>query len=206
MRIGIIGAGHIGGTLAKLSARAGYDVSVSNSRGPATLTALVAPIGPRARAETPEGSARFGEVVVLAIPWKRMDELPPGDRFAGKIVVDAMNPYSATGQVMDLGDRTSSEEVAKRMPKARLVKAFNTMGWRTLETGSRPTVPIETRLAIFLAADQKEAKAVVAKLIQDIGFAPVDTGSLKEGGRRQQPGSPIYGRPMTAREARDLLR
>jgi predicted dinucleotide-binding enzyme len=206
MRIGIIGAGHIGGTLAKLSARAGYDVSVSNSRGPATLTALVAPIGPRARAETSEGSARFGEVVVLAIPWKRMDELPPGDRFAGKIVVDAMNPYSATGQVMDLGDRTSSEEVAKRMPKARLVKAFNTMGWRTLETGSRPTVPIETRLAIFLAADEKEAKAVVAKLIQDLGFAPVDTGSLKEGGRRQQPGSPIYGRPMTAREARDLLR
>ena len=133
-----------------------------------------------------------------------MGELPPGEIFAGKIAIDAMNAYSAVGRAADLGEGTSSEEVAKQMPKARLVKAFNTMGWKTLETGSRPVG--EDRLAIFLAGDDPQAKSVVAKLIEDIGFAPIDTGSLREGGRRQQPGSPIYGPPLTARQARDLLR
>jgi len=133
-----------------------------------------------------------------------MGELPPGEIFAGKIAIDAMNAYSAVGRATDLGESTSSEEVAKQMPKARLVKAFNTMGWKTLETGSRPEG--EDRLVIFLAGDDPQAKSVVAKLIEDIGFAPIDTGSLREGGRRQQPGSPIYGPPLTARQARDLLR
>jgi 8-hydroxy-5-deazaflavin:NADPH oxidoreductase len=206
MKIGIVGAGHIGGTLAGLLAHAGHDVAVSNSRGPDTLASLVASIGRNVHAETPEGAVKFGDVIVLAVPWRRMDELPPAEGFAGKVVIDAMNPYSATGHVIDLGDRTSSEEVAKRIPKARLVKAFNTIYWKTLETGSRLKGSIEDRQAVFLAADDPEAKAVVAKLIEEIGFAPIDTGSLKEGGRRQQPGSPIYGRPMTARKARDLVR
>jgi predicted dinucleotide-binding enzyme len=135
-----------------------------------------------------------------------MDELPSAELFAGKIVIDAMNPYSAVGRVMDLGDRTSSEEVAKRMPKARLVKAFNTIYWKALDTGSQPSAPLDDRLAIFLAGDDPQAKAVVSKLIEEIGFAPIDTGSLREGGRRQEPGSPTYGRPMTAREARSILR
>ena len=206
VKIGIIGAGHIGGTAARLFARVGHEVAVSNSRGPSSLGSLVASIGGNARTETPEGAAKFGEVVLLAIPWRKMDELPPGELFAGKIAVDAMNPYSPIGRVMDLGDRTSSEDTAKRMPDARLVKAFNTMGWQTLETGPRPSAPAEDRLAIFVAGDDKDAKAVVAKLIEDIGFAPIDTGSLREGGRRQQPGSRVYGRPMTARDARNLLR
>jgi predicted dinucleotide-binding enzyme len=206
MKIGIIGAGHIGGTAARLLAGAGHDVAVSNSRGPASLESLVATLGRNVRAETPEGATRFGEVVLLAIPWRRMDELPPGDVFAGKIVIDAMNPYSATGQVIDLGARTSSEEVAQRMPKARLVKAFNTIYWKTLESGSRPGARMEDRLAIFLAGDDADAKAVIATLIESIGFAPIHTGSLREGGRRQRPNSPIYGRPLTARQARDLLR
>ena len=204
MRIGIIGAGHIGGTAARLFAKAGHDVAVSNSRGPASLEPLVASIGRNARAESPEGAAKFGDPILLAIPWRKMDELPEGDLFAGKIVIDAMNPYSAIGRVMDLGETTSSEEVAKRMPKARLVKAFNTMGWKILDTGARPK--IEERLAIFLAGDDRDAKAVVAKLIEDIMFAPIDTGPLREGGRRQEPGAPIYGRTLTAREARNLLR
>jgi len=204
LRIGIIGAGHIGGTGAKLLVRAGHQVAVSNSRGPASLASLVAELGPNAQAATPADAARLGEVVLLAIPWRKMDEVPPAERFRGKIAIDAMNPYSAVGQVMDLGDRTSSEIVAKRLPGARLVKAFNTIGWKTLETGSRPSG--EDRLAIFIAGDDAEAKTVVAKLIEEIGFAPVDTGSLRDGGRRQQPGSPIYGRPTTQKQARDILR
>ena len=204
MRIGIIGSGHIGGTAAMLFAKAGHEVAVSNSRGPGSLAPLVTSIGRNAHADSPEGAAKFGDPILLAIPWRRQEELPPGDLFAGKIAIDAMNAYSGVGRATDLGDGTSSEELAKRMPKARLVKAFNTMGWKTLETGSRPAG--EDRLVIFLAGDDRGAKAVVAKLIEDIGFAAFDTGSLRDGGRRQQPGSPIYGPPLTARQARDLLR
>ena len=100
----------------------------------------------------------------------------------------------------------SARRIAKRMPKARLVKAFNTIYWKALDTDSRPSAPLDDRLAIFLAGDDPQAKAVVSKLIEEIGFAPIDTGSLREGGRRQEPGSPTYGRPMTAREARNILR
>src|SRR5437773_4308696 len=206
MRIGVIGAGHIGGTAAKLFAEAGHQVAVANSRGPSSLGGLVASLGPKARALSPEEAVKFGEVVLLAIPWRRKEELPPGELFAGKIVIDAMNPYSATGGIIDLGKATSSEEVAKLTPKARLVKAFNTMGWKTLETCSRPSDPLPDRLAIFTAADDGEAKALVANFIEGIGFAPIDTGSLREGGRRQEPGSPIYGRPLTARQAREIVR
>ena len=206
MRIGVIGAGHIGGTAAKLFAEAGHEVAVANSRGPSSLGTLVASFGPKARALSAGEAVKFGEVVLLAIPWRRKEELPPGELFAGKVVIDAMNPYSATGGIIDLGKATSSEEVAKMTPKARLVKAFNTMGWKTLETGSRPSDLLQDRLAIFIAGDDGEAKAVVAKLIEGIGFAPIDTGSLREGGRRQEPGSPIYGRPLTARQAREIVR
>ena len=204
MRIGSVGAGHIGGTATKLFARVGHQVAVSNSRGPASLSTLVFAIGPNAKAMTPEDAVKFGDVVLLAIPWRKMAELPQAEVFAGKVVIDAMNPYSSLGRVMDMGDSTSSEEVAKRLPGARLVKAFNTMGWRTLETGSRPLA--EDRLVIFIAGDDAAAKAAVAKLIDDIGFASIDTGALREGGRRQQPGSPIYGRPMNLREAKEILR
>ncbi len=202
MRIGIIGAGHIGGTAAKLFARAGHEVAVANSRDPSSLAALVSSLGPKAKAASPSEAAAFGEAVLLAIPWRKMDELPPVELFAGKIVIDAMNPYSAVGRVMDLGDRTSSEVVAERLPGARLVKAFNTMGWKTLETGGLPPSP--DRLVVFMAGDDPDAKKAVAKLIDGIGFASIDSGSLREGGRRQQPGSPIYGRPMNVSEARRI--
>ena len=204
MKIGIIGAGHIGGTAAKLFAKAGHNVAVSNSRGTESLAPMVASLGPTASSATAADAVRFGDVILLAIPWRKMDELPPSDLFAGKIVIDAMNPYSAIGRVMDLGERTSSEVVAARLPGARLVKAFNTIGWKTLQTGPQP--PGDDRLVIFLAGDDAEAKSVIAKLIEDIGFAPVETGSLRNGGRRQQPGSSIYGRPMAVKQAQDLLR
>ena len=203
MKIGVVGAGHIGGTAAKLFARAGHSVAVSNSRGPASLASLVASIGTNAKAMAPEDAVTFGDAVLLAVPYRKMEQLPAPGLFAGKIVIDAMNPYSAVGRVMDLGESTSSEEVAKRLPGARVVKAFNTMGWNTLASGSRPAY--EGRLVVFIAGDDAAAKSSVAKLIDDIGFASVDTGSLRDGGRRQQPGSPIYGRPMTVREAKNIL-
>src|SRR5437879_11785859 len=102
-----------------------------------------------------------------------MDQLPAVALFAGKIVIDAMNPYSGVGRVMDLGDSTSSEEVAKRLPGARLVKAFNTMGWNTLASGSRPGY--EDRLAVFIAGDDAAAQSTAAKLSAGVACAPRDT-------------------------------
>src|SRR5437899_12718792 len=116
MRIGVIGAGHIGGTAAKLFAKAGHPVAVSNSRGPATLASLVSAIGPNAKAMSVVEAAKFGEAVLLALPYRKMDALPPAEVFGGKIVIDAMNPYSALGRVMDLGQSASSAEVATPMP------------------------------------------------------------------------------------------
>jgi predicted dinucleotide-binding enzyme len=207
MDIGIIGSGHIGGTLARLFTAAGHDVVIANSRGPDTLAGLVDEVGGGVRAATVDEAARVGEVVVVAIPVKAVEDLPP-DPFAGKIVVDANNYYPGRdGQYesLDTDATTSTEMLAAHLPGARVVKAFNTMNYRLLDSGGRTDAPADERLAIFLAGDDAEAKAVVAGLIEELGFAPVDTGGLADGGRRQQPGTPVYGADLTAAQARDAL-
>jgi predicted dinucleotide-binding enzyme len=196
MKIGIIGSGNIGATLAHLFAKAGHQVEISNSRGPVSLKALVKSIGSNnVTAATPEGAVRFAQVVLLAIPWRKKQELPPSHLFKGKIVIDAMNPYSEKFEVIDLGHATSSEEVRKQLPDARLIKAFNTMYYEMLRARGRNSK--DERLVLFVAGDDTDAKAVVSRLIDEIGFTAVDTGSLREGGRKQQPGSSIYNDPMT---------
>ena len=204
MKIGIIGAGKIGATAARLFARAGHEVALSNSRGPETLASLVEEIGPRARAVTIEEAATFGDVVLEAIPFKDYASLP-SENLGGKIVVDASNYYEGRDGRIDFEGLTSSELVARHVPGSRLVKAFNTMYYETLAAEGRPGGPPEERLVLFVAGDDEEAKATVSNLIEEIGFSPVDAGSLSEGGRRQQPGSPIYNRPMTRDEAREAL-
>jgi 8-hydroxy-5-deazaflavin:NADPH oxidoreductase len=202
MKIGIIGSGNIGGTAARLFAKAGHEVAISNSRGPESLKSFVSSVGPNIRANPVEDAIKFGEVILLAIPWRRRQDLVSVSKlFDGKIVIDAMNPYSENFEVIDLGNSTSSEEVLKQIPNSRLVKAFNTIYYEHLRTKGNPNAPIEDRFTIFIAGDDSNAKATVSKLIEDIGFAPVDTGSLREGGRKQQPGSPIYNNPMTANVA-----
>ena len=202
MKIGIIGAGMIGATAGRLFVEAGHDVAISNSRGPGSLQDLVRELGPRARAMSVADAARWGEIVLLAVPWRKPEALPPADAVAGKIVIDAMNPYGPGGAVMDLGATTSSEETRKRLPGARLVKAFNTIWYKHLAERGRPDLPADDRHAIFVAGDDDLAKRVVANLIDDIGFGGVDTGSLAEGGRRQQPNCALYNTPMTVRDAR----
>ena len=204
MKIGIIGAGMIGATTARLFARSGHDVAIANTRGPASLAELVREIGPRARAAAVDDAAAFGEIVLLAIPFGQYGTLP-AERLAGKIVIDAMNYYPQRDGELMLDGLTSSELVARYLSGARLVKAFNTMSFHTLAPRGDPSVPLDERLALFLAGDDAVAKAEVARLIEQIGFAPVDTGSLREGGRRQQPGTPIYNVPLTAAAARAAL-
>lgn len=204
MKIGIIGSGNIGGTAAKLFLNAGHEIAVSNSKGPQSLQLFVESLGPGAKAMTVEDTIAFGDVILLALPWRKRDVLRslPSELFKKKIVIDATNPYSENFEVIDLGNRTSSEEVAKQVPGIHLVKAFNTM-YETLRDGSRPSG--EDRLVLFIAGDDDDAKAVVSKLIEDIGFVAVDTGSLREGGRKQQPDSPIYNNSMTVETARRRL-
>lgn len=204
-KIGIIGAGMIGATAARLFAAAGHDVAVSNSRGPDTLSQLVSELGPRGRALTSADAARWADIVLLAVPWRAPEALPPAGAVAGKIVIDAMNPYTADGGVADLGATSSSEETARRLPGARLVKAFNTIWFKHLAERGRVDRPLDERHAIFVAGDDDEAKGVVMRLIEEIGFGPVDTGSLAQGGRRQQPDTALYNKTLTRREAQALV-
>jgi predicted dinucleotide-binding enzyme len=205
MKIGILGAGNIGAAAARLFVAAGHEVAVSNSRGPETMSHLVAELGRQAHAMTIAEAARFGEVVLLAVPWRAPEALPHPELLRDKIVIDAMNPYRPDGGFYDLGGSTSSEEVLKRVPGSRLVKAFNTIYYVHLAGRGRKDLPLEDRHTIYVAGDDIPAKQVVARLIEDIGFAAVDTGSLREGGRLQEPDSPIYNKTYNAREARQFL-
>ena len=206
MKIGIIGSGFIGGTLARLFVKAGHEVVISNSRGPATLQSLIKELGPKAQAASGTEPAQNTDLLVLAAHWRMPEALPSPGQVAGKIVIDTMNPYTAEGGQIDIGDTTASEETLKRLPGARLVKTFNTLWYKDLAEKGRPDLPLDHRPAIFLAGDDPEAKSIVSKLIADIGFAPVDTGNLREGGRRQQFGSPLYAKLMTGGDAQALLK
>ena len=204
MNIGIIGSGMIGATAARLFVRAGHHVAISNSRGPTSLTSLVQSLGAKAHAASTEEAASFGEVVLVAIPFGKYETIP-GKPLQGKVVVDAMNYYAQRDGRIEFGDSTSTELLGRHLPGARLVKAFNTMYYQTLAAKGQPEAPVEDRLALFVAGDDGGAKAIVSRLIEEIGFAPVDTGSLHDGGLLQQPGSRIYNHPMTGREARAAL-
>jgi hypothetical protein len=203
VNIGIIGSGNIGASAARLFAAAGHQVAISNSRGPETLRGLVAEIGPGVRAATVEEAAGFGEVVMEAIPFGRYESLPD-EKLAGKVFITASNYYPERDGEVEHGDLASSELIQQHLPGARVVKAFNTIYFVRLGENGRPGAPVEEREAIFVSGDDEEAKGVVSGLIEDIGFAPVDAGTLAES-RRQEPGFPIYNVAMNPAQAREML-
>ena len=206
LRIGIIGVGHIGGTLARLFVAAGHDVVLSNSRGPETLGPLVEELGDRATAASAADAARAGEVVVVSVPLVRYRELPT-DGVAGKVVIDTNNYYPGRdGHFAELDeDRTTSSELLQaHLTGARVVKAFNSINWQHLrDDGRAPGDP--ERIGIPISGDDEEAKRVVAALIDEIGFDAVDAGTLATGGRKHQPGSALYGAELTGAELRARL-
>lgn len=202
MNIGIIGAGRIGANAAALFAKAGYNVTISHSGDPQTLAELATQLGPNVTARTSADTVRYAQLILLAIPWPRRQDLPEAFLFEGKVVIDATNPYE-NGNYVKLDPSTSSEEILKLIPGARLVKAFNTIHYETLRTGSKSTP--KDRLVIFMAGDETESKEIVAHLIEKIGFAAVDLGFLHQGGRRMEPDSPIYNVPLTVAEARKKM-
>lgn len=205
MRIGIIGAGHIGRALAAHLVRAGHEVVLSNSREPETLRELVAELGDRAGAGTPAEAARAGEVVVVSIPFGRFRELPASD-LRGKIVVDTGNYYpQRDGHFEELDDdHTTSSELLQTHLGARVVKAFNAMYWEHLRDFAKPAGDPE-RIGVPISGDDEEAKRVVAGLVDDIGFDPVDAGTLADGGRKHQPGARAYAADLPTEELHALL-
>ncbi len=205
MKIGIIGSGNIGGTLARLFAGAGHEVVVSNSRGPESLAGLVGEIGPAATAATPAGAAEAGEVVIVAIPFFRHTELPAG-AMAGKIVVDATNYYAGRDgglPEVESGAAGSSELVAQALAGAKVVKAFNTIHFRHLAGDGVPS-GTPGRRAIPIAGDDAAANATVAAFIDEIGFDVYDAGPLSAG-RRFDPGTPLFNVALTRDEVAAAL-
>ncbi len=204
MEIGILGAGHIGRALARLLAEAGHDVGLSNSKDPDTLRDLVHELGHGIKAFDREDAARFGELVIETIPFGKYATLP-GVPMEGKIVIDTANYYPERDGQIDLGGLSESAFIARHLPKSRVVKAFNTIAANHLEAQGDTGKALDDRRAIFIAGDDQEAKNVVTKLIEQIGFAAIDTGSLEDS-KVQQPGTAIYGPDLTATQAREELK
>lgn len=203
--LGLIGAGNIGQALARLAVDHGYDVVLSNSRGPETLTDVVAGLGPAARADTVEGAAAGGDIVVVTIPLKAYRSVPT-EPLKGKVVIDTNNYYpQRDGQIRELDDRstTSSALLQEHLPDSHVVKAFNHITSAHLTADAQPAGTTGRR-ALAIAGDDEAAKAAVAGLIDNFGFDVVDLGSLAESWRIE-PGTPGYGPRLPANELREAL-
>lgn len=183
--IGIIGAGNIGKTVAGHFSKAGFPVLISDRQNPETLAERVSVLGKNIKAVTPAEAAK-ADIVILALPWSEVSNLKGLTDWTGRIVIDATNhfiSYAPDFQVADLGDLASSEVVQQYLSGARIVKAFNTIFFKILEQD--PHVGNGNRI-LFVSGDDKQAKEVVSDAIVEIGFAPVDLGSLAVGSKFQQ--------------------
>jgi hypothetical protein len=203
--IGLIGAGHIGSQVARLAIKNGYDVVVSNSRGPDTLADLIKELGPKARAATPAEAAAAGDIVVVTVPLKNYRQVPV-EPLAGKVVIDTNNYYpQRDGHIPELDNEatTTSELLQSHLPTSKVVKGFNHIYAAQLTTDGRPKGTANRR-ALVIAGDDAGAKATVTHLLDQFGFDTVDAGPLKEGWRIQRD-TPGYGPRRTADELRKDL-
>ncbi|MBG0855702.1 NAD(P)-binding domain-containing protein [Streptomyces spinoverrucosus] len=193
--LGIIGAGMIGSTLARLAVDAGLNVVLSNSRDPETLSDLVSELGSRAGAATPAEAALAGDLVVVTIPLVAYDKLPAA-ALAGKTVIDTMNYYpERDGQIseLDSGELTSSALVQRHLADSHVVKAFNNIFFRSLLTLARPAGAPD-RSALPIAGDDPTAKTEAAQLLDTLGYDTVDIGTLADSWR-SEPNTPVYVQP-----------
>ena len=205
MKISIIGAGHIGGNLARLFVKAGHDVCLANSRGPESLKSFVEELGNKLHPSNLEGAVAYSDVIVLSIHWRMIDSIPVFD-VPGKIIVDTTNSYKDDGTIFDLGEDISSSKVMKHFPGGIIVKAFNTIWFKHLaETGNK-NLPNEERRVIPVAGDDKKAKEKISKLIEEIGFGPLDTGNLREGSWLQGVNGVLYNRELSVKAAKMVIR
>ncbi len=199
MRIGIIGAGFIGQAVAQRVIAAGHEVMLSNSRGPQTLNGLLVQI-PGVRIGTIEDAAAFGDVVLVAIPFKHYPTLS-ANWLAGKTVLDANNYYperDGSFPALDRCETTTSRLLAEHLPGASVVKVFNAILADDLLRDARPGGANDRR-ALPVAADDPAAKALAIQLVDEVGFDAVDAGNLDESWRFERA-KPAYCIPLN-REA-----
>jgi predicted dinucleotide-binding enzyme len=192
LRLGIVGAGKFGTTLARAAIAAGYDVAIAGS-GPAEDIALAVDVlAAGARAATTDEVVRHADIIILAIPTHRFRELP-NDLFAGKILVDAMNywaPVDGADAELTAAPDGSSAVVQERFPSARVVKSLNQLGYHQIEETSRSRGAPD-RIAIGAAGDDRVAVEKVLRVLDRLGFDPVDAGPLANGVALEPDGSPI---------------
>jgi predicted dinucleotide-binding enzyme len=200
MKIGFIGAGSVGRTIARHFINVGHQVVLSNSRGPESLRDIVSDLGPSAKAGT-KGEAVQSELVILCVNWRHAREALEGVEWTGRILVDTTNAHAdVPADISPAGvarsraalaktGRTSSEFIAEWAPGARVVKAFSNipMAWINDFSESKP------KTVVFASGDDSEAKRSVMDLLTGAGFAPIDLGSLREGGALHQLGGPLSG-------------
>jgi predicted dinucleotide-binding enzyme len=207
MHIGIIGVGDVGGTLARRLARAGHEIAIADPRDPETPKDLAGELGHRSHAVSPSEAARFGDLVIVDVPFGRHDELPTA-QLRGKPVIDTGNydpERDGHYPELDQDQTTSSELVQDHLRGAHVVKAFNTLHAEQMRDLARQSSAQE-RYGIPMSGDEPQAKRAVADLVEQLGFQPVDAGDLATGGRKQQPGGPTYGADLTADELAEALR
>jgi 8-hydroxy-5-deazaflavin:NADPH oxidoreductase len=204
MRIGVIGAGRIGGNCARQFAKGGHEVKLSFSRDPGKLESLAAEIGERASVGTPSETTEFGEVVVLSVPWDLLDAaLAQAGSLDGKIVIDTTNQYGS--ESLPAEGETAAHHNAARMPGARYTKSFNTLTSAfQAEVADRPE---SERVVQWVCGDDPEAKEVVMGLIADAGYAPMDLGGtagceVMEMPRRE---GAVYGEEYRVPEAEQVV-
>lgn len=200
MKVGIIGAGRIGGGIARQLTGAGHEVLLSFSRDPQSLNALAAEIGPSATTGSPAEAAGFGEVVVISVPWSTLPQaIEQAGSLAGKIVIDTTNQFG--GPPLPAADQTAAHFNAGRMPSARYTKSFNTLTSAfQAQTAGRQG---DDKVVQWLCGDDTDAKQVVAELITDAGFVPVDLGGIAGCAVMEAPRRPgaVYGEEYRVADA-----
>jgi predicted dinucleotide-binding enzyme len=203
--LGIIGAGHIGSQVARAAIANGYDVVISNSRGPETLSDLVAELGSKARAATAEEAGAAGDVVVVTVPLKALPQVPV-EPLAGKIVLDTNNYYfERDGHIdaLDKGETTTSQLLQEHLPTSKVAKAFNHIRSGEITTDGT-TAGTENRRALATASDFDEAAAWVTAFYDELGFDTVNIGPLSESWRVERD-RPAYVVRQNAAELEENL-
>jgi len=204
MKLGVVGAGRIGGNLAALWVKAGHEVLVS-SRHPEQLKSLCQELGPRCKVGTPAEAAAFGEVVLVSVPYGALPQVGKdlAKLWAGKVVLDTGNPYPERDGEAAVGDRKrgTGAASAEYLPGVRLVRAFNAISWRNLKGEAHRA---GAKVGIPIAGDDPKALEVAAGLVRDAGFDPVVVGPLSKA-RLFDYGTPVYTQLLTARELREKL-
>ncbi|MBT2250235.1 NAD(P)-binding domain-containing protein [Arthrobacter sp. BHU FT2] len=203
--IGIIGAGHIGSQVARKAVELGYDVVISNSRGPETLKDLVAELGPRARAATAAEAAAAGDFAVVTVPLKNYKDIPV-EPLAGKVVIDTNNYYwERDGRIpaLDNGEATTSGLLQEHLPQSRVAKGFNHIMAKDITTDGSPA-GTENRRALATASDYPDAAELVTRLYDEFGFDTVNIGRLEDSWRVERD-RPAYVKRQNAAELKDNL-